>query len=75
MESNKKDKPIFGIFINILHIIFISTVLIILANNLNDDAKGLRDTTYFVVGIMIIYHLYKVSTKFGMNHDLYPINE
>lgn len=54
-----------SIMTNIFHITLVSALLVTLATNLHDGPMmgGLRNTTYIVVVLMVVFHSYKISKK------------
>lgn len=55
------------IIINLFHVLFVSFLLLVLSNNLNEGAYILKYFTWLIAFFMVCFHLYRINQKLKRN--------
>lgn len=52
-----------GYILNLFHIIFVASLLIVLATRLKEGNRGLKIFTFVIVSVMVMYHAMRFYQK------------
>lgn len=52
-----------GYLLNLFHIVFVASLLTILAMRLKDGNEALKYTTFAIVSVMVAYHMTRLYQK------------